>query len=279
MVSASAGRNLSFLPQLFFVITAFTLLFPFASANLFPTTPVQSTVWLAGQPAVVTWSDDGTFPTLDMMGPMVIELWENMSAFVGTLASNVNAKAGSAQVTVPAGIKDNTRYTVCFVVLEPFQITVYSGDFAINPAAPAVPNPPAPASTSSPASHPPSPSPVTAGNTPAGVPPVPGSGKAPIGALPPVPTDPSSAAALALANWSAIATAMGLSSLTPSPNGTLGLNMTALSAINGSASSPSRPNGHTRGPANAADGRLGLKYDLRIMLTGFLALVGSFMAL
>ncbi|KAI6026665.1 hypothetical protein BKA83DRAFT_676116 [Pisolithus microcarpus] len=278
MLSPSAGRTLPLLSQLLLVLAAFTLFFPFASANLFPTTPVQSTVWLAGQQAVVTWSDDGTFPTLDMMGPMVIELWENMSAFVGTLASNVNAKAGSAQVTVPAGVKDNTRYTLCFVVLEPLQITVYSGDFAITPAAAAVPSLPAPASTPSPAIRPPSPSPVTAGNAPAGVPPMPGSGKAPIAALPPVPTDPSSAAALALTNWSAIATAMGLSDSTPNPNATPGLNMTALSALNGSASSPSHPNGHTRGPANGADGRLDMKFG-GIVLATFLAFIGTFVTL
>ncbi|KAI6040727.1 hypothetical protein EDC04DRAFT_2673750 [Pisolithus marmoratus] len=273
MISASAGRTLSLLPQLFFVMTAFTLLFPFVSANLFPTTPVQSTVWSAGQPAIVTWSDDGTFPTVDMMGPMVIELWESMSTFVGTLASNVNAKAGSAQVTVPVGIKDNTKYTVCFVVLTPFQLTVYSGDFTITPGPAAAPNPAASASTPSPAGNPPSPSTVSTGNTP-GVPLVPGNGKGPIGALPPVPTDPNSAAALALANWSAIATAMSLGNFTPAANATPGLNMTALSATNGSASSAPRPNGHTRGPANAANRKFGTKYDFTIMFTFSLALVG-----
>lgn len=90
MLSPSAGRTLPLLSQLLLVLAAFTLFFPFASANLFPTTPVQSTVWLAGQQAVVTWSDDGTFPTLDMMGPMVIELWENMSVrlpFFSSLAT------------------------------------------------------------------------------------------------------------------------------------------------------------------------------------------------
>ncbi|KAI6157071.1 hypothetical protein BKA82DRAFT_994544, partial [Pisolithus tinctorius] len=273
MVSTTARRTFSFLPPLLFVVISFNLLFPLVSANIFPTTPVQSTVWLAGQPAVVTWSDDGTIPTADMMGPMVIELWENMSTFVGTLASNVNAKAGSAQVTAPTNVKDNTKYTVCFVVLEPLQLTVYSGDFTIAPAAAAAPNPPAPA-TPSPAPIPPSASAVSAGSTPSGVPPVPGSGKGPIGALPPVPTDPNTAAALALANWSAIATAM--SGLAPTTNGTL-LNMTALSATNGSVPLAPHPNGHTRGSANGASGKFGVKYDFTIMFTISLASAGVFM--
>lgn len=50
-----------------------------ASATIYPTLPVQGTVWTAGQSVLVTWAEDGLPPTVNTMGPVTIELWANVN--------------------------------------------------------------------------------------------------------------------------------------------------------------------------------------------------------
>ena len=48
-----------------------------ASASIYPTLPVQGTVWTAGQSVLVTWAEDGLPPAVNTMGPVTIEMWAN----------------------------------------------------------------------------------------------------------------------------------------------------------------------------------------------------------
>ena len=61
---------------LFFLLFAVLQL---ASASIYPTLPVQGTVWTAGQSVLVTWADNGIPPTVNTMGPVTIEIWANLN--------------------------------------------------------------------------------------------------------------------------------------------------------------------------------------------------------
>lgn len=115
-----------------------------ASATIYPTLPVQGTVWTAGQSVLVTWAEDGLSPAVNAMGPVNIELWANGNTFVTTLAVNVDPKAGSVQVTVPTlpSGGDQFIYILRFVSHVPMESMVYSADFKIvsgtNPSPPPI---------------------------------------------------------------------------------------------------------------------------------------------
>ncbi|KAL4063836.1 hypothetical protein V8B97DRAFT_665337 [Scleroderma yunnanense] len=129
-----------------------------ASASIYPTLPVQGTVWTAGQSVLVTWAEDGLPPTVNVMGPVTIEIWANVNTYITTLASNVDPRVGSVQVTVPAipGGNDQSNYTLHFVAHAPAETVIYSADFKIastitaNPTTNAIPASSAASVTSAP---------------------------------------------------------------------------------------------------------------------------------
>lgn len=55
--------------------TSTLALFTLVSASLYPTQPIQSTVYYAGETALTTWIDDGSFPSLSNMGLITIQLY------------------------------------------------------------------------------------------------------------------------------------------------------------------------------------------------------------
>ena len=57
------------------ITTCLALLFASASARLYGTSPVASTVWSGGQAEHVTWVDDNREPRLSKLGKMDIELY------------------------------------------------------------------------------------------------------------------------------------------------------------------------------------------------------------
>lgn len=71
--------------SMFFVILLLALLTP-VSASLYPTQPIQNTVYYAGQTALTNWTDDGTYPLLNNMGGITIQLYcdsDVRSSFLG----------------------------------------------------------------------------------------------------------------------------------------------------------------------------------------------------
>lgn len=130
------ARTIPFLALLSLLLGAVQL----ASASIYPTLPVQGTVWTAGQSVLVTWAEDGLPPAVNTMGPVTIEMWANANTFITTLAVNVDPKAGSVQVTVPAlpSGGDQFIYILRFVSHVPMESMIYSADFKIvnNPSPP-----------------------------------------------------------------------------------------------------------------------------------------------
>ncbi|KIJ16165.1 hypothetical protein PAXINDRAFT_113943 [Paxillus involutus ATCC 200175] len=112
---------------------------PLASASIYPTQPVQGTVWTVEQPVLVTWVDDWQYPTLDVMGPCQISLYRDTDTYLIKLASGVDPQSKSQQVTVPSDVLKNgnsqgSGSTLRFVPDTPLDIVVYSADFMINAA-------------------------------------------------------------------------------------------------------------------------------------------------
>ena len=60
-----------------FLATFILALFAVVSAALYPTKPIQNTVYYAGETALTTWIDDGSFPPLSNMGSITIQLYTN----------------------------------------------------------------------------------------------------------------------------------------------------------------------------------------------------------
>ncbi|KAF9238270.1 hypothetical protein BU15DRAFT_75424 [Melanogaster broomeanus] len=110
---------------------------PLVSASIYPTQPIQDTVWSADRPALATWLDDGKYPTLDVMGPCQILLYRDVDTYLTTLASDVDPQALSQQVTVPGNLLHaGSRYTLQFVTDSDVSngTSIYTADFSITPA-------------------------------------------------------------------------------------------------------------------------------------------------
>lgn len=101
------------------------VLFSLANAALYPTNPVESTVFSAGANEILTWSDDTNEPRVNELSQLTVELLVNdhVSAFalvriglsshnashaafrlqfVSTLATNINPMDYAAMVNIPA---------------------------------------------------------------------------------------------------------------------------------------------------------------------------------
>jgi len=119
------------LPICLFIISCLVL---HASAALYPTEPVQNTVYhiSASSPSLtLTWKDDGTSPPLDQMGKMKIELYDRYNSMVDLLAQNVDPQLYKITVNVKPGVALGTsHYWIHFVPNPPHQI-VYTASFTI----------------------------------------------------------------------------------------------------------------------------------------------------
>jgi hypothetical protein len=74
-----------------------------ALATVFTTSPVASTTFHGGQPATVSWQDDGTAPTLKDFGPAMI------SIYVGNAQQQTRLQTISASVDVSS--TSSTQFT------------------------------------------------------------------------------------------------------------------------------------------------------------------------
>ncbi|KAG6370039.1 hypothetical protein JVT61DRAFT_9863 [Boletus reticuloceps] len=83
------------------LIGAYLLL---VSASVYPTQPVQATVWSADQPMLVSWIEDWKYPVLSEMGPLDISLWCDTDTYLVQLASDVDPTTKTRQVTVPGWV-------------------------------------------------------------------------------------------------------------------------------------------------------------------------------
>ncbi|KAG2031112.1 hypothetical protein BDR03DRAFT_973419 [Suillus americanus] len=102
------------------------------SASLYPTQPIQSTVYYSGQSALTRWIDDGTHPLLSDMGGITIELYGDSDTYLGTLARNVTPGAKSCQLDIPRSVVyDGSNFTLRYITNTPYDMIIYSADFRI----------------------------------------------------------------------------------------------------------------------------------------------------
>ncbi|KIM38552.1 hypothetical protein M413DRAFT_243385 [Hebeloma cylindrosporum] len=105
-----------------------------ALASLYPTKPVASTIYIAGQAAEVSWMDDGKVPLLNATAGIRIDLYAGNNTFLATCAKDVNAMDLSRTIFIPSFIPANFHvYTLRFIATYPPQI-IYTADFTIIPS-------------------------------------------------------------------------------------------------------------------------------------------------
>ncbi|KAF9560822.1 hypothetical protein CPC08DRAFT_818047 [Agrocybe pediades] len=101
--------------------------------SLFPTKPIRGTVYVAGQPARVTWKEDGRTPLLNTTVGMRIDLYAGKSTFVATLAKNVDPSDLSASLFIPSQVPANYHsFNLRFVIPKPPTI-IYTANFNLIP--------------------------------------------------------------------------------------------------------------------------------------------------
>ncbi|KIY64064.1 hypothetical protein CYLTODRAFT_114830 [Cylindrobasidium torrendii FP15055 ss-10] len=100
-----------------------------ASAAIFPTRPVSSTVYNVGQPAVIEWTwDQPSGP----MGPFRVDLFAGNDTYITTLAKNVKPSMKSYTLFLSEDIPYIGRdYTMRMISKHP-KHTVFTADFTID---------------------------------------------------------------------------------------------------------------------------------------------------
>ncbi|KAG2360822.1 hypothetical protein BDR07DRAFT_1608322 [Suillus spraguei] len=104
------------------------------SASLYPIEPIQNTVYYSGQTSLTRWIDDGTYPLLSNMGGITIQLYCNSDTYLATLATNVSAEAETCELDIPQSLSlvhDASNFTLRYVTHIPYDMIIYSADFAI----------------------------------------------------------------------------------------------------------------------------------------------------
>ncbi|KAG1874816.1 hypothetical protein F4604DRAFT_1955217 [Suillus subluteus] len=102
------------------------------SASLYPTQPIQNTVYYSGQSALTSWIDDGTYPPLSDMGGITIQLYCDSDTYLATLAKNVSAGARSCPLDIPRSVVyDGSNFTLRYITNTPYDMIIYSADFRI----------------------------------------------------------------------------------------------------------------------------------------------------
>ncbi|KAG2095137.1 uncharacterized protein F5147DRAFT_584744 [Suillus discolor] len=118
---------------MFVVVLLLALLTP-VSASLYPIQPIQNTVYYAGQTALTSWIDDGTYPPLNNMGGITIQLYCDSDTYLATLATNVSPGAKSCQLDIPRSVvqlHDGSNFTLRYLTSIPYDMVIYSADFKI----------------------------------------------------------------------------------------------------------------------------------------------------
>ncbi|KAG1833634.1 hypothetical protein DFJ58DRAFT_918068 [Suillus subalutaceus] len=86
------------------------------SASLYPTQPIQNTVYYSGQ-------NDGTYPLLSDMGGITIQLYCDSDTYLATLATNLD---------IPRSVVyDGSNFTLRYITNTPYDMIIYSADFRI----------------------------------------------------------------------------------------------------------------------------------------------------
>ncbi|OJA17990.1 hypothetical protein AZE42_09617 [Rhizopogon vesiculosus] len=128
-----------------FLATFILALFTLVSASLYPTQPIQSTVYYAGETALTTWIDDGSFPLLSNMGDITIQLYTKSDIFLATLATNVDPLVQSYNLSIPRWlVYDGSNFTLRYLTDTPYNMTIYSADFTFVVRGDSIPNLPSP---------------------------------------------------------------------------------------------------------------------------------------
>ncbi|KAF8900729.1 hypothetical protein CPB84DRAFT_1778773 [Gymnopilus junonius] len=110
-----------------------SLLLP-SLAAIFPTKPISTTVYNAGAPAQISWTEDGRRPLLNATYGLRIDLYAGNSTYLATLARDLSALSLNTTVYIPTNIPKNYHtYILRFITSEP-AMTIYTSDFAINPS-------------------------------------------------------------------------------------------------------------------------------------------------
>ncbi|KAG1853291.1 hypothetical protein C8R48DRAFT_723493 [Suillus tomentosus] len=119
--------------SMFSVILLLALLTP-VSASLYPIQPIQNTVYYAGQTALTNWIDDGTYPLLNNMGGITIQLYCDSDTYLATLATNVSPGAKSYRFDIPRSLVQlhgGSNFTLRYLTSIPYDMVIYSADFGI----------------------------------------------------------------------------------------------------------------------------------------------------
>ncbi|KAH9925794.1 uncharacterized protein B0H18DRAFT_1008394, partial [Fomitopsis serialis] len=103
-----------------------------ATAGLYPTRPIASTVLSAGRMSTITWINDDTQPSLSQMGPVRIDLFSGDDNYVATLAQNVEPTRRSKSVWISPTLGPNgSDYHLRFICEDP-PMTVYTAGFTLS---------------------------------------------------------------------------------------------------------------------------------------------------
>jgi len=102
-----------------------------ATAGLYPTRPIASTVFSAGRMSTITWINDDTQPSLSQMGTVRIDLFSGDDNYVATLAQNVEPTRRSKSVWISPTLGPNgSDYHLRFICEDP-PMTVYTAGFTL----------------------------------------------------------------------------------------------------------------------------------------------------
>ncbi|KAL0958991.1 hypothetical protein HGRIS_014306 [Hohenbuehelia grisea] len=99
-------------------------------ASVFPTHPVATSTWTAGQFEWITWKDDGRWPHLRQMSPLNIDLYSVEGIFVRTLAHGVQPTSRLQRIYTPKSLRFDGTYFLRITCKQP-RATFYTANFDI----------------------------------------------------------------------------------------------------------------------------------------------------
>ncbi|KAH9476271.1 hypothetical protein JR316_0011842 [Psilocybe cubensis] len=118
----------------FFVVLVICFLSQYSrytKASLYPTKPISSTTYTAGQPAEVTWIEDGRKPFLNTTIGFKIDLYAGNKTYIATLSKDADPRSLFTTVYIPMSVPANFHhFNLRFITTQPPQI-IYTADFNI----------------------------------------------------------------------------------------------------------------------------------------------------
>ncbi|KAG8854291.1 hypothetical protein FRB96_007696 [Tulasnella sp. 330] len=112
--------------------TLVVLLSSFANGALYPTTPVQTTIFTAGMNEILRWRDDSNEPHVSELSKLTIQLVID-DDLVSTLATDINPMDYAAMINIPPYVgADGFGYYIRFIPQSGDQPYIYTSDFAIS---------------------------------------------------------------------------------------------------------------------------------------------------